>query len=63
MQGRDLAHGQGTAGVTTDEVERAIDDAFRCIADAYLEMDCDHYRRACARLAELVPEQRTDAES
>jgi hypothetical protein len=41
------------------DTDRAICQAWQCIADAECEHDAEHARRALARLAELVPEPRS----
>jgi hypothetical protein len=48
--------------VITD-TDRAICQAWQCIADAECEHDLEHARRALARLAELVPEPREAADA
>jgi hypothetical protein len=45
------------------ETDRAICQAWQCIADAECEHDVEHARRALARLAELVPQQRESADA
>lgn len=51
--------------VTTPDTEAAVRTAWQCAADASVEHDSDHERRACAelvRLGQLVPAQRGPVE-